>query len=118
MPAKTLDRGTQEIYRTVQQSFSGYVHGAYPHIMESYGGSPSNLHYHMNGMLGTTRIPEWTETLLTYIYRTMIAVEVVAKRCDDAEALTAIRATRLALEQATGVGLDDPRELLAQSKRK
>jgi hypothetical protein len=26
----------QELLRTTQQAFSGYVHGAYPHIMEMY----------------------------------------------------------------------------------
>ena len=63
---------------TVHKAFSGYVHGAYPHIMELYGGSPSR--YHMNGMLGTPRIAEWQDQLITYIYRAIMITELNAKR--------------------------------------
>lgn len=108
----------QEMHRTVQQAFSGYVHGAYVHIMESYGGSRENLHYHMRGMSGTARIPEWTEALSFYVYRTMIAVEVVAKRCSDASAAQEIRSARLSLESATGIGMGDPNDILEQLKSK
>ena len=41
----------RELHRTISQTMSGYVHGAYPHIMELYGGDPP--HYHLEGMLGT-----------------------------------------------------------------
>ena len=40
-----------ELHRTLSQAMSGFVHGAYPHIMELYGGNPP--HFHLNGMLGT-----------------------------------------------------------------
>jgi hypothetical protein len=109
---------TQEMHRTVHNAFSGYVHGAYVHIMESYGGGPGNLHYHMCGLSGTPRIPEWTKALLNYVYRTMHSVEVVAKRCDDAAAVQAIQSARFSLETDTGVGLDDPKEILEKMKRK
>lgn len=45
------------INEIIYDAFSGYVHGAYPHIMELYGGNPPQ--YHMAGMSGTSRIPEW-----------------------------------------------------------
>lgn len=106
----------QEMHRTLQQGFSGYVHGAYVHIMEIYGGSRENLHYHMRGLTGTPRIAEWIDALSNCVYRTMIAVEVVAKRCDDAPAAQAIQTVRISLEEATGLGKGDPKEMLERLK--
>jgi hypothetical protein len=48
----------------VQKTLSGYVHGAYTQIMEMYGGKPP--HFHMHGMLGTPRIIEWTNQVISY----------------------------------------------------
>lgn len=106
----------QEMHRTLQQSFSGYVHGAYNHIMEIYGGSRENLYYHMRGLSGTQRIPEWTEALTNNVYRTMIAVEVVAKRCNDAASTEAIRSARVTFEEAMDIGQGDPNEMLVRLK--
>lgn len=68
----------QELVRTVQQAFSGYVHGAYPHIMEMFGGDPPT--FHMSGMLGTPRIEEWRAQLTGYVYRTCMASVFVARK--------------------------------------
>jgi len=68
-------QGTLE---TVHKAFSGYVHGAYPHIMELYGGSPPR--YHLDGMLGTPRIAEWQDQLVTYVYRAIMVAELNSKR--------------------------------------
>jgi len=68
-------QGTLE---TVHKAFSGYVHGAYPHIMELYGGSPPR--YHLDGMLGTPRIAEWQDQLVTYVYRVIMVAELTSKR--------------------------------------
>lgn len=48
----------------VQKTLSGYIHGAYPQIMEMYGGNPP--HFHIEGMLGTPRINEWTTQVIAY----------------------------------------------------
>ncbi len=108
----------QEIQRTLQKGFSGYVHGAYVHIMEIYGGSRENLHYHMQGLTGTPRISEWIDAFSNYVYRTMIAVEVVAKRCENASAVNAIKTARISLEKATGLGEGDPNEILTGLKNR
>lgn len=68
----------QELLRTTHQAFSGYLHGAYPHIMEMYGGNPPN--FHMSGMLGTPRIQEWWEQILGYVYRTVMISVFVARK--------------------------------------
>lgn len=48
-------------------TFSGYVHGVYPHIMEMYGGYP--LRFHMQGMKETPRMTEWTKHAINYVYK-------------------------------------------------
>jgi hypothetical protein len=73
----------RELNRTLQQSFSGYVHCAYPHIMEMYEGHTQR--YFTNGMPGTPRIPEWEKTLCSFIYRTTLSVELVSKRLSEPE---------------------------------
>lgn len=68
----------KELLRTTHQAFSGYVHGAYPHIMEMYGGNPPS--FHMSGMLGTPRIQEWRKQILGYVYRTVMISVFVARK--------------------------------------
>jgi len=66
----------QELLRSTHQAFSGYVHGAYPHIMEMFGG----VHPHLNGMSGTPRVDEWRGQLIGYVHRAvMVSVFVVRK---------------------------------------
>lgn len=107
----------QDMGRTLYKGFSGYVHGAYGHIMESYGSTLGQPHYHMRGMSGTPRIQEWTNTLMSWVYRTMLAVECVCKRCDDPAATGAIQAARGSVENATGVGMEDPNRILKRLKK-
>ncbi|MBU4387840.1 hypothetical protein KJ644_05265 [Candidatus Dependentiae bacterium] len=69
---------SRELQRTLHQAFSGYVHGAYTHIMELYGGLPPR--FHTTGMKGTPREKECEKQLVSYIYRSIIAVKFVARR--------------------------------------
>jgi hypothetical protein len=66
-----------ELARTISSTYSGYVHGASPHIMDMYGGNPP--HFHTNGMLGTPRMNEHGNDLWNYMYRTFISHMLVAK---------------------------------------
>lgn len=65
----------QELLHTTHQAFSGYVHGAYPHIMEMFGGPRP----HLRGMHGTPRVDEWRGQLIGYVYRA-IMVSIFAAR--------------------------------------
>jgi len=66
-----------ELSRTISKVYSGFVHGASPHIMDSYGGNPP--HFHTQGMLGTPRIEEYTHDLWNYMYRSYLSHIIVAK---------------------------------------
>jgi len=57
-PAATLYSG---VYRT----YSSYVHGKYPEIMDLYGGRPGR--FHLDGMSGTPKDAEILEQLDTFI---------------------------------------------------
>ncbi|WP_124704691.1 hypothetical protein [Sulfuriferula multivorans] len=66
-----------ELSRTLSKAYSGFIHGASPHIMDSYGGNPP--HFHTQGMLGTPRIDEHTRDLWNYMYRSFLSHILVAK---------------------------------------
>jgi hypothetical protein len=103
------------LHRTIQQVFSGYVHGAYVHTMEMYGGNPPK--YHTNGMLGTPRIHEWEGQLVSYVYRTINAVEFVAKRVGANTSIENLRKLREAFERETGcAGINDPERAIQRLK--
>jgi hypothetical protein len=71
---------------TIHETYSGYIHGASPHIMELYGGIPPR--FHMKGMLGTPRHEDHTDDLLDYYHRAIISFAFAAKAFGD-EALFA-----------------------------
>jgi len=66
-----------ELSRTISKTYSGFVHGAAPQIMDMYVGNPP--HFHTNGLLGTPRMEEYLDDLWNYMYRTFISHIVVAK---------------------------------------
>ena len=107
----------QELLRTTHQAFSGYVHGAYPHIMEMYGGNPP--HFHLTGMLGTPRISEWQTQLIGYVQRLIIASVLVARKVGLTDLEAPIRALLEEFEAATGTKARLPAsKLLEQYKAK
>jgi hypothetical protein len=68
----------KDTFTTIYKTFSGYVHGAYPHIMELFGGHP--FHYHTRGMLGTPKLIEAKDQLAMNIYRGLLFGRLAAKR--------------------------------------
>jgi hypothetical protein len=98
------------------QAFSGYVHGAYPHIMEMFGGNPPR--FHLSGMLNTPRIDEWHGQLVGYVYRLTMASVFVARKLGIKEMEQHIRELVREVEERTGTA---PRttasEMLAAYKR-
>lgn len=69
--------GGIELIRTISKAYSGFVHGASPHIMDSYGGNPP--HFHTQGLLGTPRMEEYRHALWSYMYRSFLSHIIVAK---------------------------------------
>jgi len=62
---------------TIYSGFSGFVHGAAPHIMDLYGGSPPK--FHTQGVKGTPREEEYRYDYWNYVYRGLLSCIFAAK---------------------------------------
>lgn len=105
-----------QLHGIIYDAFSGYVHGAYPHIMELYGGNPPK--YHMNGMIGTPRIQECLRRLIDYAYRAVLGAWYTAKRLGDDEVAADIFSLREDMEHRYPQFAATPDVLLKEMKKK
>ena len=64
--------------RNVYETFSGYVHGQYLHIMEIYGGRPDNLKFGTSGVLSIEKRQFYTQLIDTTITSTEFAIAFIA----------------------------------------
>jgi hypothetical protein len=85
-----------ELSRTISRTYSGYVHGASPQLMDMYGGNPP--HFHTKGLLGTPRMQEYTDDLWNYMYRTFLSHIIVAKAFGAAELVNILNQHKLRFE--------------------
>lgn len=74
-----------ELFRTIEKTFSGFVHAASPQVMDLYGGMPAR--FHLRGMLGTPRVEEAEDSIANYFFRGLCDQILVAILfgCDDEE---------------------------------
>jgi len=78
------DRGTGydqsstiEVGRTISKTYSGYVHGASPQLMELYFGATPR--FHLSGGTDSPLYGDHVEDLLNYYYRTILSFSFSAK---------------------------------------
>ena len=77
------------VYR-IYSAYSGYVHAAYPNIMELYDDSQPNK-FHLRGLKGTSRIENW-EAIFTSLIRSVILVfGYMAEKYEKTELIQDIR---------------------------
>ncbi len=62
--------------RSLNKTFSGFVHSASPQIMDMYGGNPPR--FHLRGMLGTPRATDHLYDLWNYYYRGVLSFSFAA----------------------------------------
>lgn len=86
--------------RCIQQTYSGYVHAASPHIMDMCGGP--ELRFHLRGLNGTSRIPAHIHDLWNYVYRGLVSANQVALIFGDGKTATELRAALTKYEAASG----------------
>ena len=89
-----------ELSRTLSKTYSGFVHGASPHIMDMYGGNPP--HFHTKGLLGTPRMQEYADDLWNYMYRTFLSHIVVAKVLGSEKHVEILTKYKLMFEKNAG----------------
>ena len=61
---------------TLHVAYSGYVHGASPHIMEMVDGDP--VRFHVRGMRQTTTWQQHADDFLNYVFRSVSAFAIAA----------------------------------------
>lgn len=83
----------------LHKTYSGYVHGASPHIMDMCGDVPPR--FHLRGMLGTPRIKEHVEDAWNYFYRGLLSVTGVAKALGDKSLVDSLYAYIAKFENAS-----------------
>ena len=91
---------TIQLSKTISKTYSGFVHGASPHIMDMYGGSPAK--FHVKGLLGTPRMKEYERDIWNYFYRSIIAFAFSAKAFGAEDLFKSIRDYRDHFEAASG----------------
>ena len=89
-----------ELSKTLSKAYSGFVHGASPHIMEMYGGNPP--HFHTKGMLNTPRIEEHADDLWNYMYRTYLSHILVAKALGAEKHVEILNKYKMQFEENAG----------------
>lgn len=89
-----------ELSRTLSKGYSGFVHGASPHIMDMYGGNPAR--FHVTGMLGTPLEDQHCEDFWNYVYRGILAFAFAAMAFGDKALLDRIRRYRDEFERQSG----------------
>jgi len=90
----------QKMLQVTNDAFSGYVHGAYPHIMEMFGGSPPK--FHVAGTHVAPRIRMCIGQIQVYTQRAITSFEVLAKSLGSKELFEFLHKTREYFEKQTG----------------
>jgi hypothetical protein len=87
----------QRIGKALYRIFSGYVHGAYVHIMELARDVPGR--YHFRGTPGS-RLSDAIEYFPNFIFQATLAVETLADRSSRGDLVPRARALRAGLAAA------------------
>jgi hypothetical protein len=106
----------QEVHRTIGKTFSGYVHAASGHILESYGGEPP--HFHVFGMLGTPRQGEFEKQAVHHFYRGLVTLMYVVVCFKDEELTRWLYEFRAHFEkEANMTEWEDPDALVRNARK-
>ncbi len=82
--------------RIITKAYSGFVHGASPHIMDMYGGIPTR--FDVKGEFKSYRTEEHADDALNYFFRALHSMAFAAKAFGDEEMFADIHGTIRELE--------------------
>ncbi len=86
--------------KTIHSGYSGFVHGASPHIMDMVDGNPPRFRIH--GMAGTSLHETHRDDLYNPFFRAIVAFAIVAKAFGDEELFQNLRAYHLEVDKLSG----------------
>jgi hypothetical protein len=89
-----------KLYHTIHSGYSGFIHGASPHIMDMVGGNPPRFHIH--GMAGTPRHEDHRYDLYNPFFRAILSFAIVAKAFGDEELFQSLSAYHLEFDKLSG----------------
>lgn len=84
----------------IQRVYSGYVHGASPHIMEMCGDDPPR--FFVTGLKGTSRQADHEGDLWNYSFRGVLTITMVALSLGDEELTKSLETFRDDYERRSG----------------
>lgn len=103
------------VHNVLSTLYSGYVHAASPHIMDSYGGMPP--HFHVLGMRGTPREKTFARESITYFHRALQATMHISLAFKSLELADRLFAFRAQFEQQVGMtSWQDPEKMMRDLK--
>jgi len=91
---------SNQLSKTLLKTYSGFVHGAAPQIMDMYNEN-KNV-FHTSGMLRTQRHLEAYGDIWNYTYRTLLSHIIVAKAWGLEEHVNILNSHKLLLEKSEG----------------
>jgi hypothetical protein len=91
---------TVEVMRTLSKTYSGYVHGASPHLMELCYGEPPK--FHLLGSLDSPFLEHHEADLINYFYRGILAFAVAAKAFGNEKLFTDLKNYSLTFAKRSG----------------
>jgi len=103
------------MYKTIHNGYSGYVHGAFPHIMDLVLGDPPTFHIH--GMSGTPREQYHRYDLYNPFFRAIIAFAIAAKALGDEKLAQDLTAYHLEFDKLSGRNESHQNSSSAEPKR-
>lgn len=86
--------------RTIHSAYSGFVHGASPHIMDMVEGNPARFRIH--GMAGTSLQETHRDDLYDLFFRTIISFAIAAKAFGNEELFQTLRVYHLDFDRMSG----------------
>lgn len=89
-----------EAAHAIHSTYSGYVHGASPQIMDMYGGNPP--HFHIHGMAGTPRHDYHRYDLYNPFFRTIVSFAMAAKAFGEEQLFQSLNAYHLEFDRISG----------------
>jgi hypothetical protein len=106
-----------DVGRVLFGAFSGYVHGAYVHLMELFDGKLGR--YRTGGLAGTPAIQACLTSESHYVYRSLLAVESLAYRANRNDVVVRCLDLQISLARQTHcVSPDEIRKMEAQRRQR
>jgi hypothetical protein len=107
----------REVFRTISETYGGFVHGASSHICEMIG--DESKQYYLSGMIGTSQHLEFRDDYWSYASRGLAASSIAATALRNTTVAEKVAKYTSHFEATTGnTASGDPEKLMRELKAK